>query len=118
MKEKLKLILTGSITGAVNGFFGTGGGMILVPMLRDYIKMDEKKAFPSSVAVILPVCLSALTVYMIIKGYSISDGMYFSAGGLIGGLIAANIFRKITPALLCKIFGLLLIIGGIRTAFF
>lgn len=118
MKRKLKLIFTGSVTGLINGIFGTGGGMVLVPMLRDYLKMEEKKAFASSVAVILPVCLSALVVYMVVKGYSLADGLYFSAGGLIGGLIAANIFKKITPSLLCKAFGALLIIGGIRTAFF
>lgn len=112
------MILTGSLTGLVNGFFGTGGGMVLVPMLRDYLKMDEKKAFASSVAIILPVCLSGLMVYMAVKGYSLYDGAFFSVGGIAGGLIAAKIFKKITPSLLCKAFGILLIIGGIRTAFF
>ena len=118
LKRKFKLIITGGLTGLVNGLFGTGGGTVLVPLLRDYIKMDEKKAFASSVAVILPVCISALIVYIAVNGYELSDGTFFCIGGVAGGFIAVGLFKKITPSLLCKAFGILLIIGGIRTVFF
>ena len=43
-----KCLLTGGLAGFVNGFFGAGGGMIVVPLLILLVKLEDKNAFFSA----------------------------------------------------------------------
>ena len=49
-------LLAGALAGCINGFFGAGGGMVLVPLLLWLVRLEDKAAFSSAVAVILPLC--------------------------------------------------------------
>lgn len=56
-------MLAGAAAGLTNGFFGGGGGSVLVPMLTRVCGLDQRRAFATSVAVILPLCaLSAPSI--------------------------------------------------------
>ena len=55
-------LLSGIAAGAVNGLFGAGGGMVLIPLLSSLAGFDEEQIFPSSVAIILPLCLVSIAV--------------------------------------------------------
>ena len=68
--EKLKSIspitkcaVAGALAGVLNGFFGAGGGMLLVPLLIRWVKMEERKAF-TSVFIILPLCVVSAAVFL------------------------------------------------------
>ena len=52
-KKFVKSALTGIISGFINGFFGGGGGMIVVPMLINLLGFSPKQAHATSIAVIL-----------------------------------------------------------------
>ena len=41
---------------------GAGGGMVLVPLLTLLTPLEETEVFPSSVTIILPICLVTLAV--------------------------------------------------------
>ena len=49
--------VAGGLAGIANGFFGGGGGMVLVPFLTRRCGLDQRRAFATSVAVILPLCI-------------------------------------------------------------
>ena len=53
----LPCALSGAAAGFVNGFFGAGGGMLLVPLLIRLAKLEDRTAFSSSVCIVLPMCL-------------------------------------------------------------
>ena len=55
-KSTWKSVLAGAAAGLTNGFFGGGGGSVLVPMLTRVCGLDQRRAFATSVAVILPLC--------------------------------------------------------------
>ncbi len=114
MTDKQKQIATGALAGAANGFFGSGGGMFLVPLFIKWLGMEQKKSFSTSVAVILPLSVVSLFVYMLKGGIDIISIMPTLVGGLAGGFIAGRIFKKIPVIVLHRIFGLLIIYGGIR----
>ena len=56
MRKKWNYAVSGGLAGIANGLFGGGGGSVLVPMLTGYCKLDQRRAFATSVAVILPLC--------------------------------------------------------------
>lgn len=62
MKKKswLGMALSGLAAGAVAGLFGAGGGMVLVPLLTLLTPLEETEVFPSSITIILPICLVTL----------------------------------------------------------
>ena len=53
-------VLAGISAGMVNGLFGAGGGMVLIPLLTLLSDLKEEELFPSSVTIILPVCIVSL----------------------------------------------------------
>ena len=55
--------LAGGAAGLVNGFFGGGGGMVLVPLLAGKCGLERRSAFASSVAIILPLCALSAVIY-------------------------------------------------------
>ena len=59
----LRAGLTGAAAGAVNGLFGAGGGMLLLPLLHRLTDLREHEAFACSVCTMLPLSVVSLVVY-------------------------------------------------------
>ena len=116
MDNKYKAAIAGAVAGIVNGTFGAGGGMLLFPLLIGWLKLDEKKALATSVAIILS--LSALSAFVHVRQGGLSDSGIsvwpFLVGGLIGGCIAGMTFGKVNSLWLRRAFALFVLYGGIR----
>ena len=106
--------LSGAAAGLVNGFFGAGGGMVLVPLLIRFAGLEDKKAFSSAIAIILPMCLVTLGVYWTQQIFPFAQSLPYLIGGLLGGLAGGILFRKVTAQVLHKLFGILILWGGLR----
>lgn len=114
MKKTWGPILAGLGAGAVNGLFGAGGGMVLVPLLGLLTDFEDREVFPASVSIILPICLISLTVSAIGHGIPWSDAMPYLIGSGLGGLLAGVFGKKIPTAWLHRGLGLLILWGGVR----
>ncbi len=114
IKRFVTLMLTGVVTGLANGLFGAGGGTIIVPALERFLDFETHKAHATAIAVILP--LSVLSMFIYLRGGKVGLGIVFwvSLGGVIGGYIGARLLTKIKSSLLHKIFGFFMIIAAIR----
>ena len=110
-----KYAVIGALAGTANGFFGAGGGLFLVPLFIGWIKMEEKKAFATSVAVILPLSVASLVVFILRGENIVSTALPYVLGGILGGLISGNLFRRISVIWLHRLFGFLLLYGAFRT---
>ena len=112
-KEKVRSILAGAAAGAVNGLFGAGGGMVLVPMLSLKAGFSECEVFSSSILIILPMCLVSLGIS---TGWVLpwQDAMPFLIGGIPGGLLAAWLGRKIPTVWLHRFLGIMILYGGVK----
>lgn len=113
--EKLKYALSGAAAGLVNGFFGGGGGMILIPMLTRWAKVEERRAFATCVCVILPLCAVSSVIYFMRTPLDLMTAVPYLAGGLAGGVVAGKTFGKIPTGVLRKGLALLIIYGGVRS---
>jgi len=90
-----ELILIGIGVGIISGFFGVGGGMILVPVLMA-IGIDIKTAI--AVSVVQMVFSSYYGSYLNYKKgkLQLNEGIWVGVGGIIGGIIGAK-FTDILP---------------------
>ncbi len=108
-------LLAGALAGLVNGFFGGGGGMVLVPLLTGRCGLSQRKAFATSVAVILPLCILSAGIYWLRGGLDLGTALPYLAGGLIGGVASGKLFGRVSAVWLRRLFALLLLYGGVRS---
>lgn len=113
LSQKLRSILAGSAAGIINGLFGAGGGMILVPMLSGSGAFTQEEIFSSSIVIILPICIVSLAVNAG-NGLPWPDAWPFLLGGIPGGLLAGILGKRIPTVWLHRFLGALILYGGVR----
>ena len=114
MKKKLLSALAGAAAGAINGLFGAGGGMLLVPLLTRVCKIEDRKAFATAIAVIAPLCAVSLVVYGLRGELDLRAALPCLAGGLLGGLAGGKLYGRIPTLWLHRALGALILYGGAR----
>ena len=114
ISRKIRYLLAGAAAGLTNGFFGGGGGSVLVPVFTRLCGMEQRKAFATSVAVILPLCALSVVIYLFRGGLDLWTALPYLLGGAAGGWAGGKLFQGIRVSWLRKGFGLLLIYGGMR----
>lgn len=109
-----KCIVAGALAGLLNGLFGAGGGLVLVPLFIHWLKIDEKMAFATSIAVILPLSLISYILFCIQGGNVWKEALPYLLGGIIGGGLSIRLFRHISVTWLHRIFSILIFYGAIK----
>ncbi len=112
--HKIKNNLLGFVAGIFNGFFGAGGGLLVVPMLES-LGIEPRKAHATSIAIILPLSIISATV-CIIKGvtFKLHQLVTLTSFGVIGAVIGSALLVKIPSKIIKRIFGVIMIISSIR----
>lgn len=98
--------------GFLNGFLGTGGGIILMFALS-FVQIDEHDKFATVIASILPMSLISTLFYDI----SISSAQKWLLPGMLGGIVGAFLLDKIKIKWLNKLFAIMVIWAGIHFIF-
>ncbi len=104
----IELILVGIFIGTMSGFFGIGGGMILVPILLA-LGFEIKDAI--GISIVQMVFSSIYGSYLNHKKGSliVGEGIFVGLGGFVGGYIGGYVTEYIADAVLQFTFlGLLL----------
>lgn len=113
-KEKLGYLTAGICAGAVNGLFGAGGGMLLLPLLSLLAKPEEDTLFPTSIGIILPICVTSLLFTSVPESFSWAMALPYLIGSAVGGVLAGIWGKKIPTTWLHRVLGLLILWGGVR----
>lgn len=114
LKKHWGMILAGICAGIVNGLFGAGGGMVLVPLLTWLTDLEDRDIFPTSVSIILPVCIVSLLVSFRSNDVTWETIFLYLSGSIVGGLLAGIFGKKIPTVWLHRVLGGLILWGGIR----
>lgn len=109
-----RIIGLGFLTGFASGFFGVGGGFLLVPALFLGAKLKMKEAIATSLFIIFLFGSFGLASY-IIQGREVNLLMsaVFVVGGSLGGIIGAWYAKRLNQARLRYIFSIFIILIGI-----
>lgn len=99
----LELLLFGALTGFISGFFGVGGGMVLVPLLL-YASFDMKQAVAISIMQMVFSSIFGSFLNFKNKLLQIKDGLLVGIGGFLGGLQSSFILKTLSSQTLQYLF--------------
>lgn len=113
-KSHWKTAIAGAVAGTVNGLFGAGGGMVLVPLLTMLTDLQDREVFPASVSIILPMCLVSLSISAMAGGLPWAVALPYLIGSVLGGILAGLLGKHIPTVWLHRGLGILILWGGWR----
>ncbi len=113
----IKNSLIGSISGFINGVFGSGGGTLLVPILNNILKVEEHKSHATALSIVVFLTVTSSFIYVSKGTYDLTLTFKVAIGSIIGGIIGAKILCKLTGKFLRISFGIIMIIAALRMVF-
>ena len=109
------LSIIGILTGIFSGLLGVGGGLIMIPMFVFFLGFSQHMAQGMSLAVMLPpVTLLAAWNYHKAGYIDWKIALIVSVLFIIGGFFGSKIALKIDQQMLKKVFGVLIILAGLK----
>ena len=114
-KEIAKYLILGffsCLAGTINGFLGTGAGIVLIYLLAFFNKENVKDNFAMTIMVVLP--MSFVSLYFYVKGENVDYELIRQSvlPAIIGGIVGAYLMDKIERKWLSLIFAALVIYSG------
>lgn len=103
----------GLAVGGLNGLFGSGGGMVAVPMLRG-LGLKGEECHATSMAIIFPLALVSGFLYLRAEQFVIGDALPYLPGGLLGALVGAWLLPRLKLIWLRRIFGVVILAAAAR----
>ena len=108
-----KLIGVGFVAGFVNGFFGAGGGLLLVPMIAHVGDKNSKVAHATTLACVLVMCLASSVFYFVKKQVDFKLWLVCGIGSLIGGFLGTRLLKNLKNNVIDLVFSLVLVLAGV-----
>ncbi|MBI2336674.1 MAG: sulfite exporter TauE/SafE family protein [Deltaproteobacteria bacterium] len=114
----LKYILVGLSAGVASGFFGIGGGLVMVPALVFFFGYSQHMAQGTSLAVlILPVGLLAAVRYHQSGNLNLIVALWIALGLIVGAWLGAHVVHFVSEGVLKKMVGVLFLLVGFKYLF-
>jgi len=115
----LGFIILGLTAGILSGIIGIGGGIVIIPALVFIFGLSQQMAQGTTLALLVPpVGIFAAWAYYKQGFVDIKIAVLICLGFIIGGLIGGQIATELPTKLITKIFGVFMMLMGIRMAFF
>ncbi len=105
-------ILIGCIAGFVSGFFGIGGGVILVPLLVAVRQIPLRRAIPTSLATMAIYAIPGALAHYSLGNVDVDLLAFVMLGSIAGAYVSAEKTARTGEESLRKMFALLLAVLG------
>lgn len=111
------LVVIGVVGGIFSGAFGSGGGLVVVPLLVTFAGLDQRRAAATSLLTILPSSLAGSITYFVNGEVDLLAAGIIAVGAVIGSVIGAGLLKRLPLAVLQWAFIVLLLGVAVRMAF-
>ena len=111
---EFSLLVFGSslIAGLVGALTGLGGGVVLVPLLSLFFKVDIRYAIGASLVSVIATSSGAAAAY-VKEGFSnIRIGMFLEIATTLGALLGANLAARVSTHSIAIVFGVVLLFSA------
>lgn len=107
----------GIISGLICGFFGAGGGLLLVPYFGKILKLNAVESRATAITII--ACLVVISSIFYYKNSNIDFkiALLCTFGGIWGSFIGSKLLMKLQPKFLNLIFTIFLYYSGVKLIF-
>ena len=112
-KKIIILIGVGLVGGVINGLFGAGAGLLLVPLIKLVGKIDEKKTHATTLSCVMLMCVVNAIVFFINKQIDFGLTLWCLIGSLIGAIVGTFLLQKFKNKIISLIFSCILILSGV-----
>ena len=113
VKEIVLLVGVGIIGGVINGLFGAGAGLLLVPMIKKVASLEDKVAHATTLACVLFMCVVSSVVFFINKQVDFKIVIPCLIGSLVGAVAGTFLLQKFKNKIINLIFSCILIGAGV-----
>ena len=118
MVETVGFLIIGLVAGVLSGLFGIGGGLIIIPALILFFKMNQHLAQGTSLgALLLPVGLLGFLEYFRHGNVNLAGAFFIAIGLFIGAYFGAYLANVLPTRTLARMFAVLLILVALRIFF-
>jgi uncharacterized membrane protein YfcA len=112
----LRVLVAGTAVGVLTGFFGVGGGFVIVPVLVLALDFTMPEAVGTSMVVIVINSLVSLTVRLGDGGVDWAVVAPFAASSIAGVIVGSRLAGRGDPSTLQRWFASLLVAVAVYTA--
>ena len=114
LRRFLALLAVGLVGGLLSGAFGVGGGIIMVPLLMWFLRLDQRQAAATSLVAIIPTAIAGTIQYAVHGEVDVVAGLLVALGGVGGSLVGTRLLRRLSLGWLRWLFIGLLVLVAIR----
>ena len=115
--KKVHIVLFGVLIGLINGLFGGGGGMVVVPVLTKFFGFSQKQAQATALFVILPISIASSIIYITHNSINFAQSWPVILAVVTGGACGALLLNKLNNKVVRLIFVALILFSGISMLF-
>lgn len=113
----LNVILLGLLTGFMAGFFGVGGGFILIPILLAAYQMPVKMAFGTSLVMVASVSIPGTVSHFSHDHVKVAMVLNMVLGAVPGSYFGSKLALRVGDSNLKRGFGFVMLIMACTMAF-
>jgi hypothetical protein len=104
----------GVVSGVIAALCGVGGGVVMVPAFTAWLGLTQKQAVATSLAVIIPTALSATVVNARGDLIQWSVVAVVAVSAVCFSYLAADWLKALSNEQLVRIFGVILVVMGVK----
>lgn len=104
----VRALLVGFAAGLLSGLLGVGGGVLLIPGFLYVLHLPIRRAFGTSLAVIVVIAIPGTIVHSLLHHISWTLVLFMVIGSIPGAYLGARLNMKTAERLLYILFGALL----------
>lgn len=109
------LTAIGLAAGALSGFVGIGGGVVMVPALIYFLNFNQLEAQGTSLAVMLPpIGILAFMNYHKTGNVDIRNALVIAGMFIVGGYLGSKLALRLPVAKVKLFFGVLMVFVSVR----
>ncbi|MCY0849521.1 sulfite exporter TauE/SafE family protein [Sulfuracidifex metallicus] len=112
-----RVIPAGLAVGFASGYFGIGGGFLVVPGLLFSSSLDMLRAVGTSLIAVGTFGVTAASTYAVYGDINVTVSILYLLGGIAGGYLGASMASTIPKSTLRKIFAIIIVLVAFYTMY-
>ncbi|MEX2558193.1 MAG: sulfite exporter TauE/SafE family protein [Actinomycetota bacterium] len=104
----------GLLAGFLSGLFGVGGGILIVPGLVLFMRMEQRRAHGTSLAAVVPIAAAGVIAYSIHGSVDWASAALLAPGAAAGALVGTSALHRLGQRTLRYAFAGFLVLAAVR----